>query len=59
MLEVRRLITEDKVRPDGRRVEEIRPLDAEIDFLPRFMVQVFFTRGQTSSLISFDFGTYE
>ena len=32
--EVRRLITEDKVRPDGRRVDEIRPLDAEIDFLP-------------------------
>ncbi|MFD3048803.1 polyribonucleotide nucleotidyltransferase, partial [Streptococcus agalactiae] len=29
--EVRRLITEDKVRPDGRRVDEIRPLDAEID----------------------------
>ena len=33
-VEVRRLITEDKVRPDGRRVDEIRPLDAEVDFLP-------------------------
>ncbi|MGZ7238600.1 polyribonucleotide nucleotidyltransferase, partial [Streptococcus pyogenes] len=29
--EVRRLITEDKVRPDGRKVDEIRALDAEVD----------------------------
>lgn len=33
--EVRRLITEDKIRPDGRKIDEIRPLDAEIDFTPR------------------------
>src|SRR5699024_9556518 len=32
--EVRRLITEDKIRPDGRKVDEIRPLEAEIDFTP-------------------------
>lgn len=38
--EVRRLITEDKIRPDGRRVDEIRPLDAEIDFYHKFMDQV-------------------
>lgn len=38
--EVRRLITEDKIRPDGRKVDEIRPLDAEIDFLPKYMAQV-------------------
>ena len=42
--EVRRLITEDKIRPDGRRVDEIRPLDAEIDFLPKVH------RGQTQAL---------
>jgi len=42
--EVRRLITEDKVRPDGRRVDEIRPLDAEIDFLPKVHGSGLFTR---------------
>ncbi|MEN3967553.1 polyribonucleotide nucleotidyltransferase, partial [Mammaliicoccus sciuri] len=33
--EVRRLITEDKVRPDGRKPEEIRPLASEVGLLPR------------------------
>ncbi|CAD0135747.1 polynucleotide phosphorylase (PNPase) [Streptococcus thermophilus] len=48
--EVRRLITEDKVRPDGRRLDEIRPLDAEIDFLPNVHGSGLFTRGQTQAL---------
>lgn len=48
--EVRRLITEDKVRPDGRRVDEIRPLDAEVDFLPQVHGSGLFTRGQTQAL---------
>lgn len=48
--EVRRLITEDKVRPDGRRVDEIRPLDAVIDFLPKVHGSGLFTRGQTQAL---------
>ena len=48
--EVRRLITEDKIRPDGRRVDEIRPLDAEIDFLPNVLGSGLFTRGQTQAL---------
>lgn len=48
--EVRRLITEDKVRPDGRRVDEIRPLDAVIDFLPQVHGSGLFTRGQTQAL---------
>ncbi|KEY48837.1 polynucleotide phosphorylase [Streptococcus equinus] len=48
--EVRRLITEDKIRPDGRRVDEIRPLDAEIDFLPKVHGSGLFTRGQTQVL---------
>lgn len=48
--EVRRLITEDKVRPDGRRVDEIRPLDAEVDFLPKVHGSGLFTRGQTQAL---------
>ena len=48
--EVCRLITEDKIRPDGRRVDEIRPLDAEIDFLPKIHGSGLFTRGQTQAL---------
>lgn len=48
--EVRRLITEDKVRPDGRRVDEIRSLDAEVDFLPQVHGSGLFTRGQTQAL---------
>lgn len=48
--EVRRLITEDKVRPDGRRVDEIRPLEAAVDFLPKVHGSGLFTRGQTQAL---------
>ncbi|WP_195934227.1 polyribonucleotide nucleotidyltransferase [Streptococcus sobrinus] len=48
--EVRRLITEDKVRPDGRKVDEIRPLEAEVDFLPQVHGSGLFTRGQTQAL---------
>ena len=45
--EVRRLITDEKIRPDGRKVDEIRPLDAQIDLLPRTHGSAMFTRGQT------------
>ncbi len=45
--EVRRLIIEEKIRPDGRRVDEIRPLDAQVDLLPRAHGSAMFTRGQT------------
>ena len=48
--EVRRLITEDKIRPDGRQVDEIRPLEAEVDFLPQVHGSGLFTRGQTQAL---------
>ena len=48
--EVRRLIVEDKVRPDGRAVDEIRPLDAQVDLLPRVHGSGLFTRGQTQVL---------
>ena len=48
--EVRRLITEDKVRPDGRKIDEIRPLDAQIDLLPRVHGSALFTRGETQVL---------
>ncbi len=48
--EVRRLITEDKVRPDGRGLEEIRPLSSEVNLLPRTHGSGLFTRGQTQAL---------
>ncbi len=48
--EVRRLITEEKVRPDGRKVDEIRPLDTQVDLLPRVHGSALFTRGQTQVL---------
>jgi len=48
--EVRRLITEDKVRPDGRDLHEIRDLDSEVAYLPRAHGSGLFTRGQTQAL---------
>ena len=48
--EIRRLITEDKVRPDGRKVDEIRPLNSQVDILPRTHGSALFTRGQTQVL---------
>lgn len=47
--EVRRLITEDKIRPDGRNPEEIRPLESEVGLLPRAHGSGLFTRGQTQA----------
>ena len=49
-MEVRRLITQDKVRPDGRRVDEIRPLSSRVDILERTHGSALFTRGQTQAL---------
>ncbi len=48
--EVRRLITVEKIRPDGRKVDEIRPLDTQVDLLPRVHGSALFTRGQTQVL---------
>lgn len=48
--EVRRLIIEDKVRPDGRKIDEIRPLDSQVDLLPRTHGSAMFTRGETQVL---------
>ena len=48
--EVRRLITEDKVRPDGRKIDEVRPLNSQIDLLPRVHGSALFTRGETQVL---------
>ncbi|MFD1171875.1 polyribonucleotide nucleotidyltransferase [Oceanobacillus picturae] len=48
--EVRRLITKEKVRPDGRKIDEIRPLSSRINVLPRTHGSGLFTRGQTQAL---------
>lgn len=48
--EVRRLITHDKVRPDGRKIDEIRPIVSEVGLLPRTHGSGLFTRGQTQAL---------
>jgi polyribonucleotide nucleotidyltransferase len=48
--EVRRLITVEKIRPDGRKIDEIRPLSSQISILPRTHGSGLFTRGQTQAL---------
>ncbi len=48
--EVRRLITEEKIRPDGRQPSEIRSLDSQAGLLPRAHGSGLFTRGQTQAL---------
>ena len=48
--EVRRLITVDKVRPDGRQIDEVRPLNSQVDLLPRVHGSALFTRGETQVL---------
>ncbi|KIL50519.1 polyribonucleotide nucleotidyltransferase [Jeotgalibacillus alimentarius] len=48
--EVRRQITQDKLRPDGRKPNEIRPLSSEVGTLPRTHGSGLFTRGQTQAL---------
>jgi polyribonucleotide nucleotidyltransferase len=47
---VRELITIDKIRPDGRQLDEIRPLSSEVGLLPRVHGSGLFTRGQTQAL---------
>ena len=47
--ETRRLILEQGIRPDGRRVEEIRPIWCEVGLLPRVHGSALFTRGQTQA----------
>lgn len=55
--EVRRLIIEDKIRPDGRKIDEVRALDSQIDLLPRVHGSAVFTRGETQVLSVTTLGT--
>ncbi len=54
---MRKLILDEKVRVDGRAVDEIRPITCEIDVLPRVHGTSIFTRGQTQSLASVTLGS--
>ena len=53
---VRELITKKKVRPDGRAMDEIRPLAASVDILPRTHGSGLFTRGETQVLATTTLG---
>ncbi|GAA0445109.1 polyribonucleotide nucleotidyltransferase [Lentibacillus halophilus] len=48
--EVRRLITKENIRPDGRHIDQIRHLSSRVDILPRTHGSGLFTRGQTQAL---------
>lgn len=48
--EVRRLVSVEKIRPDGRGIDEIRPLNSQVDLLPRVHGSALFTRGETQVL---------
>ena len=47
---VRKMILKDHKRPDGRKIDEIRPLEAEVDLIPRVHGSAMFKRGQTQIL---------
>lgn len=47
---VRHMITHEKIRPDGRGLEEVRPISCEVGILPRTHGSALFTRGQTQIL---------
>lgn len=54
---VRQMVLEDRVRLDGRKTDEIRPIWSEIDYLPGAHGSAVFTRGETQSLTSVTLGT--
>ncbi|GAA8479484.1 polyribonucleotide nucleotidyltransferase [Helicobacter pylori] len=55
--EIRRMIIQDKIRPDKRALEEVRPIFIESDLLPMAHSSILFTRGQTQSLVVGVLGT--
>ncbi|GAA8084742.1 polyribonucleotide nucleotidyltransferase [Helicobacter pylori] len=55
--EIRRMIIKDKIRPDKRVLEEVRPILIESDLLPMAHSSILFTRGQTQSLVVGVLGT--
>jgi polyribonucleotide nucleotidyltransferase len=57
--ELRRLILEERRRPDGRALDEVRPITAGVGVLPRTHGSALFTRGQTQALVTTTLGTSE
>jgi polyribonucleotide nucleotidyltransferase len=55
--EIRRLIVEQGIRVDGRKVDEIRPITIETAYLPRSHGSALFTRGETQALVAATLGT--
>ena len=53
---IRYLIIEDKIRPDGRKLDEVRPISCEVGLLPRVHGTGLFTRGQTQVLTALTLG---
>lgn len=54
---VRNMVLEDRIRLDGRKTDEIRPIWTEVDYLPAAHGSAIFTRGETQSLTSVTLGT--
>ncbi len=54
---IRHTIIQKKVRPDGRRLDEVRPIEIELDVLPSTHGSALFTRGETQSLGVITLGT--
>ncbi len=54
---VRRSVTKDRVRIDGRQMEDIRPISCEVGVLPRAHGSALFTRGETQALVTTTLGT--
>jgi len=54
---IRRMILDDKIRLDGRKLDEIRPIWTEVDYLPAAHGSAIFTRGETQSLTTVTLGS--
>ncbi len=54
---IRHLIIQDKIRVDGRKLDEVRPISCETGILPRVHGSALFTRGQTQALVVTTLGT--
>lgn len=56
---IRGKIANEKIRPDGRQFDEIRPIECEVGIIPRAHGSALFTRGQTQALVATTLGSEE
>ncbi len=56
-MQVRKVVLEERIRLDGRKLNEIRPIWTEVNYLPRVHGSAIFTRGETQSLTSVTLGS--